>query len=118
MDKLLKFVKELNEQQKEVHVTATHVLGHACAWGLYKNRKDIGRIRLGAFTRSKELGTTVLVEVGGGADLVPITIWDGHKMTLLEFAKACTERVGRAKTGTDRTHNRATEMAGAIPSHI
>lgn len=63
------------------------MLAHALAWGIYKQRNGIGRIVLGAFRQSKKLGVTVLVDVEGGKDLVPVTIWDAHKMNILEFAK-------------------------------
>jgi hypothetical protein len=62
-------------------------MAHAIAWGLYKQRRDIGRLTLGAFKRSKRLGVTILVDVKGGTDLVPVTVWDAHKMTIIEFAK-------------------------------
>jgi hypothetical protein len=87
MDNLMAFVKQQNENQKEISITFTHVLAHAIAWGMYKQRRDIGRITLGAFRRSKKLGVTVLVDVEGGTDLVPVTVWDAHKMTLIELAK-------------------------------
>ena len=36
MDKVLEYTKALNTEQKDVHITATHILGHALAWALYK----------------------------------------------------------------------------------
>lgn len=71
----------------------THLLGHAIAWGLYKMRRDVGRIRWGYFKHSKSIGITTLVDVEGGVDLVPITLWDAHNLTVVEFAKKCSERV-------------------------
>jgi len=75
----------------------THVMGHGLAWGLYKMRRDIGRITFGYFTHHKKIGVTVLVDVDGGKDLVPITIFDAHKITVVDFAKQCNEKVGKAK---------------------
>jgi len=75
----------------------THVMGHALAWGLYKMRRDVGRITFGYFTHSKKIGMTCLVDVEGGSDLVPVTLWDAHNMTLVEFAQKCSEKVTRAK---------------------
>jgi hypothetical protein len=75
----------------------THVLGHGLALGLYRMRRDVGRLRLGFFSHSKRIGVTCLVDVEGGSDLVPITIWDGHKLSVVEFAKNCNDRVLRAK---------------------
>lgn len=68
-------------------MTVTHVITQAIAWGLYKMRRDVGRLPFGTFAHSKKLGTTVLCDVEGGKDLVPITIWDGHKMSIIEIAK-------------------------------
>lgn len=68
-------------------MTLTHLMGHAIALGLYKMRKDVGRITFGYFKRSEEIGVTTLVDVEGGADLVPVTLWDAHKITVLDFAK-------------------------------
>lgn len=75
----------------------THVLGHALCWGLFKMRRDVGRLTFGYFTHSKEIGLTILVDVEEGKDLVPVTIWDGHKMSLIDFAKTCNEKVNIAK---------------------
>lgn len=96
----------------------THVLAHAIAWGMYKMRRDVGRLTFGYFSHSKEIGMTTLVDVEGGSDLVPVTVWDGHKMTLIEFAKAITEKVVRAKNRQDKTHDKQTAAAKFIPSFI
>lgn len=84
----------------------THLLGHALGWGLYKMRRDVGRLTWGFFTHSKKIGITCLVDVEGGQDLVPITIFDAHEMTVLEFAKKCSEKVNRAKNKKDDAHNK------------
>ena len=62
MDNILDYAKQLNEEQKEVHITPTHIMGHALAWAIYKQRRDIGRITWGSFKRSKKLGVTLLVD--------------------------------------------------------
>lgn len=51
---------------------------------------------------------TCLVDVEGGKDLVPVTIWEAHKMSVIEFAVACNEKVGRARNKKDATHEKAT----------
>ena len=86
MDKAIEYVKKLNAEQSEVHYTLTHLIGWATGWGLYKMRKNVGRIRWGTFHYDKEIGTTVLCDVEGGKDLVPVTVWNVHKMTLKEYA--------------------------------
>lgn len=60
----------------------------------------------------------MLVDVDGGTDLVPITIFDAHEKSLLDFAKACNEKVMRAKNKQDKTHNQATASANFLPSFI
>lgn len=118
MDNALKYVKKLNEEQKDVHVTLTHVIVHAAAWGLYKMRRDVGHLPFGTFKADKSYGVTVLVDKEGGSDLIPVTIWDGHKMTIFDVAKAISQKVERAKKGKDEKHNKATALADFIPTFV
>ena len=118
MDKAMAYVKKLNEEQKDVHVTLTHVIAHATAWGLYKMRRDVGHLRFGTFKADKSYGVTVLVDKDGGADLIPVTIWDAHKMTIFDVAKALNARVQGAKKGNDAKHNKATAAADVIPTYL
>jgi hypothetical protein len=37
-------------------------------------------------------------------------------MTIIEFAKAISDRVNRARDNKDKNHKKATENAGAVPS--
>lgn len=96
----------------------THVLSHALAWGLYKMRRDVGRMTFGYFTHSKKIGITCLVDVEGGSDLVPVTVFDAHEMSLVDFAKKITEKVMRAKNKTDSSHNKQTASAAFVPAFI
>jgi hypothetical protein len=105
MTKALAYVKELNRSQSEIHYTLTHLLGHAMAWGAWKMRRDIGRIAWGTFRHSKNVGVTCLVEVDGGKDLVPVTLFNAHEMTLKEFALKINEKIQRAKAKKDEIHN-------------
>jgi len=50
--------------------------------------------------------------------LIPVTVWDGHSMTIVEFAQNITARVNRARDNKDKNHNKATEMAGIMPSYF
>ena len=61
-------------------------MAHAMAFALYKMRRDIGRIPFGVFKHNKSIGVTSLCDVEGGKDLVPVTIFDGHKIPILEYA--------------------------------
>ena len=118
MDNALAYVKKLNEEQKDVHVTMTHIVAHSAAMGLYKMRRDVGHLPFGTFKAEKSFGVTVLVDKDGGTDLIPITIWDAHKLSIFEVAKALTSKVSTAKKGKDTTHNKATALADLIPSFI
>lgn len=118
MDNSIAFVKKLNEQQKDVHVTMTTVMACGAAWGLYKMRRDVGRLPWGTFKADKSYGVTLLVDVEGGKDLVPVTLWDGHKMTPLQVAEYINQRVQRAKKGKDDRHNNSTNLANFMPSFI
>jgi len=50
--------------------------------GMNKLRRDFGRIKWGYFQRAEKLGLSVLVDVEGGNDLVPVTFWDAQDQTI------------------------------------
>lgn len=118
MDKCIAYVKKLNEQQKEVKVTVTHVMGHAIAFGLYKMRRDIGRIPFGVFKHHKKIGVTSLCDVEGGKDLVPVTIFDGHKMSVLDYAGILASKTVKAKGNKDKEHQKSTGTVSMLPSFV
>ena len=118
MDNAMDYVKKLNAEQKDVHITMTHVVTMGVAWGLYKMRRDVGRLPWGTFKAAKKFGVTVLVDVEGGKDLIPVTIWDAHKMTIFEVAKVISAKVQRAKSGKDARHNQSTASANFLPSCV
>ena len=112
------YVKKLNAEQKEVHYTLGQITGYAAALGVYKMRRNVGHIRWGTFAHDKDLGVTVLVDVEGGKDLVPVTLWNIHKMSLKEYATAINDKIKKAKSGKDKVHKESTKMADFIPSFI
>ena len=61
----------------------TSIAGYACALGMHKIRRDVGHLVWGYFRHNKDIGITCLVDVEGGSDLCPVTIWNAHEMTLL-----------------------------------
>lgn len=81
-------------------------------------RRNVGRISWGFFKHDKSVGTSCLVNVNDGSDLVPVTLWDAHKISLLEFAKQTNEKIGRARVGKDKDHKKATASANFVPSFI
>ena len=40
---------------------------------------------------------TVLVDYDGGQDLVPVTVWNGHEMSILDIARYLNDKVKNAK---------------------
>lgn len=96
----------------------THVTGHALAYACSFISRDIGRLVWGNFKHEKEIGITILCDVEGGQDLVPITLWDAHKLTVVEFAQKCTERVMKAKAKKDEGHNKSTAAMNFLPSFL
>jgi len=100
--KAMEYLEKLNKENPGTKITMTHILGHAFAKGLKKVEQHVGHVVFGNFRRDKELGTTVLVDVEGGADLVPITIWGAHDISIVEFARQCNEKVDKAKHKKDK----------------
>ena len=95
VDKAKEYVAKVNEEeqkrvlkegQSRIKYTLTHYFGWITAQGMYKMRRDLGKLSFGTFKHDKSYGVTLLVNVEGGNDLVPATIWDGHKMTFEEFS--------------------------------
>ena len=80
--------------------------------------RDVGRLSWGYFRHSKKIGVTILCDVEGGQDLVPITLWDAHNMSVVEFASKCNERVNKAKLKQDKAHNQSTAMMKYMPSFL
>ena len=80
----------------------------AMAWGVYKQRRDIGNIVWGWYQPAKKIGITVLCDSKGGKDLVPVTIWNAHELEVEEIATFFHDKVNRAKQGTDKKYEEAT----------
>jgi pyruvate/2-oxoglutarate dehydrogenase complex dihydrolipoamide acyltransferase (E2) component len=118
-----KFLEKYNTESKKKdpnapHITFTHLIVKAVAWGCHKQRRDIGRIVFGFFKPTKSIGYTVLCDQGGGKDLVPITIWDAHSKSLEEISIFLTARVAKAKSNTDVEFTKATAPFAKIPTFI
>lgn len=96
----------------------THVIGHAMASSMSLIRRDIGRLVWGHFKHDNEMGLTILCDVEGGQDLVPITLWDAHKLSVVEFAAKCNERVSKAKAKKDEGHNKSTASMNFLPTFL
>ena len=81
-------------------------------------RKSVGRIKWGTFRYTKDLGTTILADMEGGKDLVPVTVFNVHDMKLKDYAKAVAAKVEKAKKGKDKEHNQSTQLFNFVPSFI
>jgi hypothetical protein len=93
VEKTPAYIKRLNSEQTEIKYTMTHVCVHALAISLYKIRRDFGRLVWGYFRHENRLGTTCFVDIYGEKDLVPVTPWDAHELTLKEFAVKINEKI-------------------------
>ena len=79
----------------------THLIGYASAWGAYKMRRDIGRLKFGTFKKTHKMGISFMVDKDHGKNLAYVTVHDGHKMTLVDFAKQCQDKFKEAKECND-----------------
>ena len=96
----------------------TVAIAHGMAHGLKKIERDVGHIAWGSFKKNDSLGTTILVDIEGGKDLVPVTIWDGHKLSFDEFYAKVDEVVQRAKAKKDKAHKEMREESKALYDDI
>ena len=69
MENAIAYLKKLNNEQTDVHITMTHLIGYASAWGAYKMRRDIGRIKFGTFKKSHKMGISFMVDMDHGKNL-------------------------------------------------
>jgi len=81
-------------------------------------RRDIGRVPFGVFKHNKKVGVTSLVNLDGGKDLIPVTIFDGHELSLMEYAGILASKTNRAKKNEDTDHKKATGNINFLPSFI
>ena len=52
------------------------------ALGAWRCKSEFGRISFGFFKPAEKIGITILCDQEGGRDLVPITIWNAHLMSI------------------------------------
>ena len=117
IDKAKEHVAKINEKEQKRELKAgearikyklTHYFGWVTAQGMYRIRRDLGKLSFGGFKHDKSYGITLLVNIEGGSDLVPATIWDGHKMTFEEFSGKIQEKIERARSKKDKVHEQKT----------
>ena len=93
----------------------THVIAHAMAWGMYKMRRDIGHIPFGVFRHENRIGVTSLCDVEGGKDLIPVTVFDGHRLDIIDYASILASKTNKAKTNKDADHTKSTASFNFLP---
>ena len=64
-------------------------------------RRDIGRLKFGTFKKTHKMGISFMVDKDHGKNLAYVTVHDGHKMTLVEFAKQCQDKFKEVKECND-----------------
>jgi hypothetical protein len=60
----------------------------------------------------------VLVDQGGGQDLVPVNIFEAQNDSILEISKKIADKVNIAKNRLDKAHNEVTKIATFLPSFL
>jgi hypothetical protein len=94
------------------------LISKGIAVGIHKMRRDIGRIKWGSFQRAEHLGLSVLVDVEGGKDLVPVTFWDAQDNSIQDIAKTCNDLVNRTKSNQNKEHNDVTKIFSILPTWL
>ena len=103
-------------------------MSKAICVGMSKMRRDIGRIKWGyvsysflqyiQFQRAKDLGLSVLVDVEGGNDLVPVTLWEAQDKSFVEIAANLNEQVQKTKKKQNTEHNEVTKIFTILPTYV
>lgn len=97
--KALQHIALLNAEHPDVKVELHHVVGHGIAHGLHAIRRDVGRFVFGFFKHSPRIGSTFEVESDGVKR--SITLWDAHKLSLVEFTKQYEQAIRDLKSTPD-----------------
>eukprot|EP00349_Pseudokeronopsis_sp_Brazil_P000471 CAMPEP_0202965026 /NCGR_PEP_ID=MMETSP1396-20130829/9142_1 /ASSEMBLY_ACC=CAM_ASM_000872 /TAXON_ID= /ORGANISM="Pseudokeronopsis sp., Strain Brazil" /LENGTH=217 /DNA_ID=CAMNT_0049687611 /DNA_START=282 /DNA_END=935 /DNA_ORIENTATION=- len=96
----------------------SHILVRGFAFGMDKMRRDIGRIKWGNFTPSKEMGITVLVDQDGGRDLALCSVWEAQKMSMQELGEAIKAQVMKIKEHKNSEHKAMAKTSSFAPPYV
>lgn len=96
----------------------THLMSKGVAVAISKMRRDIGRIKWGFFQRAEKIGLSVLVDVEGGKDLVPVTFWEAQDDSIIDFAKKANDAVMKTKKNENKDHNEVTKIFTILPTYL
>ena len=61
---------------------------------------------------------TILVDVESGKDLIPVTLYEAHDLSVIELAEAINKKVLIAKQNKDKAHEKATQLFDYLPTFI
>ena len=78
----------------------------------------LGRVAFGNFRHFEQADVTVLADVQGGKDLVPITIKAPHNMSLQDISEFINSKAKNAKKGNDKEHKNNTQAFEFLPSFL
>lgn len=118
VSKALPYIKKLNEMQSEHKITMTHLFSKGLAVAASKMRRDIGRIKWGYFQKAEKLGLSILVDVEGGKDLVPVTLWDAQNDSVIDIAKQTNDIVNKTKKNQNKEHSEVTKIFNVLPTFV
>lgn len=60
----------------------------------------------------------MLVDVEGGNDLVPVTLWEAQDKSVFEIAGSLNEQVQRTKKKQNQEHNEVTKIFTILPTYV
>ena len=58
------------------------------------------------------------MDVEGGRDLVPVTLWDAHKDSIFDIANKANQMVQISKQRQNKEHNEMTKIALLLPTYL
>jgi hypothetical protein len=61
---------------------------------------------------------TILVDVEGGKDLVPVTLWEAQNDNILDIAKNANDLVNMTKKNKNKEHNEVTKTFDILPTYL
>jgi pyruvate dehydrogenase E2 component (dihydrolipoamide acetyltransferase) len=115
--RLLAFVEEARAATG-AHVTVTHLVGRALAYGLAENPDLNVRKRGGRFVPRDDVSIFFVVAVDGGKDLSGVKVRQADRKSAVDVARELTERAGRIKTGEDAGFGRSKTLLARTPVPI
>lgn len=59
-----------------------------------------------------------MVDVEGGKDLVPVTIWEAQNESIFGIANNMNEMVMRSKKHQNKEHNEVTKIFSLLPTYV